>query len=71
MDAPRLVEGDRSVLRRIYSHDAYYERVKLLLRRCHPPGGYRLSYANVRRMATTASLPLFDTTVSCTLPLWM
>src|SRR5664280_1986148 len=36
MDSARLVEGYRSVMKRIYSHDAYYERVKLLLSRCHP-----------------------------------
>ena len=28
MDAARLVEGYRSVMRRIYSHEAYYERVQ-------------------------------------------
>jgi hypothetical protein len=47
------VEGYRSVLRRIYSRDAYYERVKLLLSRCHPPSGQRLSYANLRAMASS------------------
>ena len=33
MDAERLVEGYRSVLKRIYSCEAYYERVKLYLNR--------------------------------------
>jgi radical SAM superfamily enzyme YgiQ (UPF0313 family) len=33
MDATRLVEGYRSVLKRIYSCEAYYERVKLYLSR--------------------------------------
>jgi radical SAM superfamily enzyme YgiQ (UPF0313 family) len=33
MDATQLVEGYRSVLRRIYSCEAYYERVKLYLTR--------------------------------------
>jgi radical SAM superfamily enzyme YgiQ (UPF0313 family) len=33
MDAARLVEGYRSVLKRIYSSAAYYERVKLYLSR--------------------------------------
>ena len=33
MDAARLVEGYRSVLKRIYSCEAYYERVKLYLSR--------------------------------------
>ena len=36
MDATQLVEGYRSVLKRIYSCEAYYERVKLYLSRTHP-----------------------------------
>lgn len=36
MDARQLVEGYRSVLKRIYSCEAYYERVKLYLSRSHP-----------------------------------
>ena len=36
MDANRLVEGYRSVLKRIYSCEAYYERVKLYLSRIQP-----------------------------------
>jgi radical SAM superfamily enzyme YgiQ (UPF0313 family) len=36
MDATRLVEGYRSVLKRIYSCEAYYERVKLYLSRTQP-----------------------------------
>ena len=36
MDAARLVEGYRSVLKRIYNCEAYYERVKLYLNRAHP-----------------------------------
>ncbi len=35
MDATRLVEGYRSVLKRIYSCEAYYDRVKLYLSRTH------------------------------------
>jgi len=35
MDATRLVEGYRSVLKRIYSCEAYFERVKLYLSRTH------------------------------------
>jgi len=31
MDAARLVEGYRSAVKRIYSCEAYYERVKLYL----------------------------------------
>ena len=36
MAARQLVEGYRSVLKRIYSCEAYYERVKLYLSRTHP-----------------------------------
>ncbi len=43
MDAVRLVEGYRSVLRRIYSCEAYYERVRLYLSRTQPRPGERLS----------------------------
>jgi radical SAM superfamily enzyme YgiQ (UPF0313 family) len=50
MDAARLVEGYRSALKRIYSCDAYYERVELFLSRCHPQTALRLSYANLRAM---------------------
>ena len=39
MDAARLVEGYRSVLKQIYSCEAYYERVKLFLSRTHPKPG--------------------------------
>jgi hypothetical protein len=53
MDAAHLVEGYRSVLRRIYSCDAYYERVKLFLNRCHPTSRQRLSYANLRAMVSS------------------
>jgi radical SAM superfamily enzyme YgiQ (UPF0313 family) len=41
MDAAKLVEGYRSVLRRIYACDAYYERVKLYLSRTQTPHGNR------------------------------
>ncbi len=51
MDAARLVEGYWSVLRRIYSCDAYYERVKLFLNRCHPPSSrQRWNYESLRAM---------------------
>jgi radical SAM superfamily enzyme YgiQ (UPF0313 family) len=43
MDAAKLVEGYRSVLKRIYSSAAYYERVKLYLSRTQPKGGERVS----------------------------
>jgi hypothetical protein len=41
MDATRLVEGYRSVLKRIYSCEAYYERVILYLSRTQPRPGER------------------------------
>ncbi len=51
MDATRLVEGYRSVMKSIYSYEAYYERVKLLLSRCHPPSGkVRWNYGNIRAL---------------------
>ena len=53
MDAARLVEGYRSVLKRIYSCDAYYERVKLLLSRFPSPSKQRLRYANTRAMVSS------------------
>jgi radical SAM superfamily enzyme YgiQ (UPF0313 family) len=64
MDAARLVEGYRSVLKRIYSCEAYYERVKLYLSRSHPrPGKGRkgerrtgqqwLTRSNVRAFVTS------------------
>ena len=64
MDAQRLVDGYRSVLNRIYSCEAYYERVKLYLNRTHPRPGRReageraskqqwLTRANVRAFVTS------------------
>jgi len=53
MDAARLVEGYRSVMRRIYSHEAYYARVKLLLSRCRPARTGRFTYANLRAFVTS------------------
>jgi radical SAM superfamily enzyme YgiQ (UPF0313 family) len=50
MDATRLVEGYRSVLRQIYSSEAYYERVKLLLSRSKPTVRGHVTYANVRAL---------------------
>jgi radical SAM superfamily enzyme YgiQ (UPF0313 family) len=41
MDATQLVEGYRSVLKRIYSCEAYYDRVKLYLSRIQPRPGER------------------------------
>ena len=47
MDAAKLVGGYREVMKRIYSCEAYYERVKLYLNRSHPqpeklPRGHRV-----------------------------
>jgi radical SAM superfamily enzyme YgiQ (UPF0313 family) len=43
MDSAKLVEGYRSVLARIYSCEAYYDRVKLYLNRTHPKNGEQKS----------------------------
>lgn len=48
MSADRLVEGYRSVLRRIYDCDAYYDRVKEYLSRCRPRYRARLNFGNMR-----------------------
>ena len=59
MDATRLVEGYRSVLKRIYSCEAYYERVKLYLSRTHPRSGVKqtrqqwLTVGNARAFVTS------------------
>ena len=53
MDARRLVEGYRSVMDRIYSPTAYYERVKLLLSRSKPTATGRLTYANLRALISS------------------
>ncbi len=59
MDAAKLVEGYRSVLKQIYSSEAYYQRVKLYLSRIHgAPGEKRvqqpwLTPANVRALVTS------------------
>jgi len=59
MDATRLIEGYRSVLTRIYSCEAYYERVKLYLSRTQPRNGDRrtrqrwLTAGNARAFVTS------------------
>ena len=59
MDAASLVEGYRSVLKRIYSCEAYYERVKLYLSRMQPKPGEPaptqkfLTSGNVRALVTS------------------
>ena len=59
MDAAKLVEGYRSVLKQIYSNKAYYERVKLFLSRTQPRPGERrtrqrwMTAANARALVTS------------------
>ncbi len=59
MNATKLVEGYRSVLKQIYSCEAYYERVKLYLSRTQPKPGERrfkqrwLTRANARALVTS------------------
>ena len=53
MDAARLIEGYRSVMKRIYSPAAYYERVRLLLSRCRPANTSRVTYCNLRAVASS------------------
>jgi radical SAM superfamily enzyme YgiQ (UPF0313 family) len=59
MDPTRLVEGYRSVLKQIYSSDAYYKRIKLYLSRIQPAQGEKcfkqrwLTAANARALVTS------------------
>ncbi len=59
MDAAKLVEGYRSVLKQIYSCEAYYERVKVFLSRTPPQLGERrtkqrwMTGANARAIVTS------------------
>ncbi len=50
MNSQRLVEGYRSVLRRIYSRDAYYDRVRAYLERCRPHYRSSITLGNVRAL---------------------
>jgi radical SAM superfamily enzyme YgiQ (UPF0313 family) len=50
MNSARLVEGYRSVLRRIYSREAYYERVRTYLSRCRPQYRRHINLGNVRAL---------------------
>ncbi|HEX4310928.1 MAG TPA: B12-binding domain-containing radical SAM protein [Acidobacteriaceae bacterium] len=50
MNAATLVEGYRSVLRRIYSREAYYDRVRACLSRCRPHYRSQVTLANLRAM---------------------
>ncbi|MGA7859275.1 MAG: B12-binding domain-containing radical SAM protein [Terracidiphilus sp.] len=60
MDAARLMGGYRSVLNRIYSCEAYYDRVKLYLSRTQPRSGRRLSR---QRWLTPANARAFVTSL--------
>jgi radical SAM superfamily enzyme YgiQ (UPF0313 family) len=59
MDAAKLVEGYHSVLQRIYSCEAYYERVRLYLSRTQPAAGERapqqpwMTRDNLRALVTS------------------
>ncbi len=59
MDATKLIEGYRSVLKQIYSSEAYYKRIKLYLSRIQAaPGEKRfkepwLTRANLRALVTS------------------
>jgi hypothetical protein len=46
MNAQRLVEGYRSILQRIYSPDAYYERVRKFLATYRPAHHRRRSFSD-------------------------
>ena len=56
MDSTKLVEGYRSVLKRIYSCEAYYDRVKLYLSRALPkPGKQKSGERKTRQKWLTVS----------------
>jgi radical SAM superfamily enzyme YgiQ (UPF0313 family) len=65
MDAAQLVEGYRSVLKRIYSCEAYYERVKLYLSRTQPrPGkGNHRGQATRQKWLTKSNARAFVTSI--------
>ncbi len=54
------MEGYRSVLKRIYSCEAYYERVKLYLNRTQPRAGERTYQAALADRGQCARLCHFD-----------
>ena len=53
MNAERLVDGYRSVLRRIYASEPYYRRVRQYLSRCQPRDRSNFTFANVRAFLTS------------------
>ncbi len=50
MNAARLVDGYRSVLRQIYDGEAYFNRVREYLGRCRPHYRAHICFANLRAM---------------------
>ena len=46
MSAQRLMDGYRSILKRIYAPDAYYDRVRRFLDRYHPTSRMRRSFSD-------------------------
>ncbi len=54
MDAAKLVEGYREVLKRIYNCEAYYERVKIFLNRAHPKPAKRAGGERAKRQPREA-----------------
>jgi radical SAM superfamily enzyme YgiQ (UPF0313 family) len=60
MDPAKLVEGYQSVLKRIYSCEAYYERVKLYLSRTQPQPG---EHAPKLRWMTRGNARAFVTSI--------
>jgi len=50
MNPARLLDGYRSVLRRIYDREAYYDRVRAYLSRCHPRYRADLSLRTLRAL---------------------
>ncbi len=65
MDAAQLVEGYRSVLKRIYSCEAYYDRVKLYLSRVQPrpAQGNRRTQRTGQKWLTRANTRAFATSI--------
>ncbi len=54
MDAAKLVEGYREVMKRIYNCEAYYERVKLYLNRAHPKPAKRAAGERAKKQPREA-----------------
>jgi len=65
MDTARLLEGYRSVLKRIYSCDAYYERVKLYLNRTQTLPSMRTTKERLsrQRWLTKSNVRAFVTSI--------